>query len=166
MTPLTYVEVGATRTSGSMPTSAHRFIERQVIGPASVFDAAAAYVLGFGMQRGAGFTVSSTSARAGEGVELTVRAWFGPVRMVAPTRVVYVVDESDRQGFAYGTLPGHPERGEELFLVERAGGQTWAEIRAFSWPGRWYVRLGGPVVRRIQRRATRRYIDAVRQAVG
>jgi hypothetical protein len=34
-----------------MPTSAHRFIERQVIGPASVFDAAAAYVLGFGMQR-------------------------------------------------------------------------------------------------------------------
>ena len=37
---------------------------------------------------------------------------LGPVR--APCRVVYVVDEPDRRGFAYGTLPGHPEIDGEL----------------------------------------------------
>jgi uncharacterized protein (UPF0548 family) len=31
--------------------------------------------------------------------------------------VVYVVDEHDRRGFAYGTLRGRPESGEELFAV-------------------------------------------------
>ncbi len=91
------------------------------------------------MQRGSGFTGRHLRARAVEGAELTVRAWIGPVRMTAPTRVVYVVDEPDRRGFAYGTLPGHPESGEELFLVERVGDETWAEVRAFSRPGRWYV---------------------------
>jgi uncharacterized protein (UPF0548 family) len=166
MTPLTYAEVGATRAAASMPVSAHRFAVRRAIGPTGAFDDAAAFVLGFGMQRGAGFTVSSSSPRAVEGVELTVRAWFGPIRMTAPTRVVYVVDEPDRQGFAYGTLPGHPERGEELFLVERVGEETWAEVRAFSWPGRWYTRLGGPVVRQLQHRATLRYIDAVRRTIA
>jgi uncharacterized protein (UPF0548 family) len=30
-----------------------------------------------------------------------------------PCRVVYVVDEPRRAGFAYGTLPGHPEIGGE-----------------------------------------------------
>jgi uncharacterized protein (UPF0548 family) len=166
MTPLTYSEVGATRSAESMPLTAHRFAVRRMVGPADVFDDAGSFVLGFGMQHGAGFTVSSSSPRAAEGVELTVRGRFGPVRMTAPARVVYVVDEPDRQGFAYGTLPGHPERGEELFLVERVGEETWAEVRAFSWPGRWYIRLGGPVVRRLQHRATVRYLEAVQRAVG
>ena len=34
----------------------------------------------------------------------------------APCRVVYVIDEPDIRGFAYGTLPGHPESGEERFV--------------------------------------------------
>ncbi|HNM27952.1 MAG TPA: DUF1990 domain-containing protein, partial [Saprospiraceae bacterium] len=32
-------------------------------------------------------------------------------------RIVYAVEEPRRFGFAYGTLPAHLERGEELFLV-------------------------------------------------
>ena len=166
MTPLTYAEVGATRDASTMPPSAHHLTVRQPIGPADVFEAAAECVLTFGMQRGSGFRVVTSASRAFEGAELTVRAWIGPVRMTAPTRVVYVVDEPDRRGFAYGTLPGHPESGEELFLVERVGDETWAEVRAFSRPGRWYVGLGGPVVRRLQHRAALRYVDAVRRAVG
>ncbi len=59
----------------------------------------------------------------------------GPVRITAPCRVVYTVNEPDRQGFACGTLPGHPECGEEAFLVERDddGAVTFA-ITAFSRP--------------------------------
>ena len=60
---------------------------------------------------------------------------LGPVR--APCRVVYVVDEPDRRGFAYGTLPGHAESGEELFLVryDPATDEVYAEVTAFSRHG-------------------------------
>ena len=36
----------------------------------------------------------------------------GALQAVAPCRVVYVVDGPGQFSFAYGTLPGHPERGE------------------------------------------------------
>jgi uncharacterized protein (UPF0548 family) len=163
---LTYAEVGATRDPDLMPPSAHHLTIRESIGPETVFTAAADVVLTYGMQRGAGFAVVATTPRAEQGTELKLRAWFGPIRMTAPTRVVYVVDKPDSRGFAYGTLPGHPESGEELFLVERVDGQTWVEVRAFSRPGRWYIGLAGPIVRPLQRRAAARYIDAVRRAVA
>ena len=165
MTPLTYAEVGATREPSTMPASAHHVTVRQPIGPAEVFDAAAECVLTFGMQRGAGFRVVTSAARAFEGAELRSTRGSGrpddrPHEGRLPGR------RASRRGFAYGTLPGHPESGEELFLAEREGVETWAEVRAFSRPGRWYVALGGPVVRRLQHRAALRYIDAVRRAVA
>src|SRR5687767_4410894 len=116
------------------------------------------------MQRGAGFQVVSAHPVAREGADVTLRARFGPMRIQAPTRVVYVIDEPDRQGFAYGTLPGHPESGEEVFIVERRAGSTFVEVRAFSRHGRWFTRLGAPVARLIQRRATRQYVESVRRA--
>ncbi|MBF6202492.1 DUF1990 family protein, partial [Nocardia cyriacigeorgica] len=87
------------------------------------------------------------------GTELTVRLRFGPLGFTAPCRVVYVLNEPDRRGFAYGTLPGHPLVGEELFAVEYdpADDTVYGLITSFSQPGAWYVRLGGPVVRLIQR---------------
>ncbi len=39
--------------------------------------------------------------------------------VLAACRIVTVVAEPDRFGFAYGTLPDHVESGEERFLVER-----------------------------------------------
>jgi uncharacterized protein (UPF0548 family) len=33
-------------------------------------------------------------------------------------RIVYVIDEPDRFGFAYGTLTEHVESGDERFIVE------------------------------------------------
>ncbi len=67
----------------------------------------------WGMLRGAGVRVEASTEVAAVGSEVLVG--FGPLR--APCRVVYVIDEPDRRGFAYGTLPGHPESGEELFAV-------------------------------------------------
>ncbi len=160
----TYEEVGATRDPDGHPQDAVTLVERDEVGDDSVFDRAAAFVLGFGMQRSAGFEVLSDHPVAREGAAVTLRARFGPVRIVAPTRVVYVIDELDRRGFAYGTLPGHPESGEEVFIVERRAGSTFVEVRAFSRPGRWFTRVGSPVARRIQRRATRQYVDSVRRA--
>jgi uncharacterized protein (UPF0548 family) len=81
-------------------------------------------------------------------------------------RIVYVVDEPDRFGFAYGTLPGHVERGEELFQVELdADGAVWYEIRAFSRPRHWLVRLAYPVVRLLQARLRRDSASAMGRGI-
>jgi uncharacterized protein (UPF0548 family) len=77
-------------------------------------------------------------------------------------RVIYVVDEARRYGFAYGTLPGHPECGEEAFVVEhRPDDEVVFAISAFSRPADWLVRIGGPFVRRLQARATSSYLNAI-----
>lgn len=83
-----------------------------------------------------------------------------------PARVVYVVDEPLRKGFAYGTLPGHPERGEEAFIVEyRDDESVWLTIRAFSRPASWLFWLGYPVVRLMQEIYTSRYERALSQPI-
>jgi uncharacterized protein (UPF0548 family) len=71
-------------------------------------------------------------------------------------RIVYVIDEERRFGFAYGTLPGHIERGEERFLIEWHPDDTvWYDLRSFSKPRLWFVQLGYPIVRRLQKRFVR-----------
>jgi uncharacterized protein (UPF0548 family) len=83
---------------------------------------------------------------------------FGPFRVGAPARVVYVVDTPARKGFAYGTLPGHPESGEEAWMLSRSDdGSVWMTIRAFSRPAskRWWAVY--PVLRIMQSIYTRRY---------
>ncbi len=73
-------------------------------------------------------------------------------------RIVNVIDDEvaavRRFGFAYGTLPGHVESGEERFLVEwnRESDEVTYDILAFSRPRHWAVRLGYPMMRRSQRR--------------
>ena len=86
-------------------------------------------------------------------------------------RIVYVVDEPgpiSRYGFAYGTLPDHAGTGEERFLVEwdRASGEVWYDILAFSRPHWLLTRLGYPYVRRVQKRFGRESAAAMLKAVG
>jgi hypothetical protein len=87
---------------------------------------------------------------------------FGPFRIGSPVRVVYVVDAPTRKGFAYGTLPGHPESGEESWMLSRSDdGSVWLTIRAFSRPSskRWWAVY--PVLRIVQEVFTRRYERAL-----
>lgn len=156
--PLTYPDVGA--TSGTPPPG-YRFLRRtSVIGRGRErFEHAAAAGMRFGMLRGAGLRVESTTPTAREGTDVLGR--LGPV--FAPCRVVYVIDEPDRRGFAYGTLPGHAVRGEELFLVryDSATDQVIAEVAAFSQPATWWSRLGTPVTSLMQRAIAGRYLRAL-----
>lgn len=86
-------------------------------------------------------------------------------------RIVYTVQEETadgaRFGFAYGTLPGHIERGEERFYVEwrRPDDSVWYDILAFSQPNHWLVWLGYPVTRYFQRRFARDSKAAMWRAV-
>jgi uncharacterized protein (UPF0548 family) len=71
-------------------------------------------------------------------------------------RIVYIVDERQparRFGFAYGTLPGHIEAGEERFLIQwdPADDRVWYDILAFSRPRHVLAWLGYPLVRRMQK---------------
>lgn len=86
----------------------------------------------------------------------------GPLTVKAPVRVVYVIAETNRVGFAYGTMTGHPESGEESFVLDRRDDDSvWFTLRSFSRPSTWYYRLAAPVLRVQQERFTRRYLRAL-----
>lgn len=84
-------------------------------------------------------------------------------------RIVYVLEEHgkvEKFGFAYGTLPGHAERGEESFTVEyHAEDQSvWYELYAFSRPG-FLAALGYPFTRALQKRFAADSKTAMQNAV-
>jgi uncharacterized protein (UPF0548 family) len=86
-----------------------------------------------------------------------------------PCRVVYsgFADDADSAAFAYGTLGGHVESGEERFSVsfDAATGRVSYEIRAFSRPAVLLTKLGYPFARRIQRRFAAASARALARAV-
>ena len=154
----TYPEVGA--TAGPPPQGYHHLHASAVIGHGRTrFEEATAEVMRWGMLRGAGLHVDATTDVAVVGSEVIVG--LGPLR--APCRVVYVVTEPNRRGFAYGTLPGHAETGEELFAVryDPIGEAVHAEVSAFSRHGTWWSRLAGPITSLAQRLISKRYLRAL-----
>jgi hypothetical protein len=71
-------------------------------------------------------------------------------------------------GFRYRTLKGHPELGEETFSVEKewATGAVRVALRSWSRPGLWLTRLGYPLTRLAQRRASYAALDHMQAAVA
>ncbi len=117
----------------------------------------------FELQRRTGQRPRPTAPRVAVGVEVTGRLGIGRLVLRLPCQVVWVVEEADRIGFGYGTMAGHPESGEEAFVVSRDRyGGVWLEIVAFSRPQRWFVRLAGPVGVLLQELATTGYVRAAR----
>jgi uncharacterized protein (UPF0548 family) len=79
-----------------------------------------------------------------------------------PCRVLEVIDEPRRQGFAYGTLPGHPEAGEERFILEQLDdGHILFTITAYSRPASTLAKAAGPISRAAQSFMTQRYLRAL-----
>jgi uncharacterized protein (UPF0548 family) len=134
--------------------------------------------------------------RPGEVVAVLYRSYVFRLWMLFPARVVYAVEEAargvrehpdriaieresnaigrltpparlSRFGFAYGTLPDHPERGEERFIVEwnHADDSVWYDLLAFSRPCHWLARLGYPYARYEQARFRRQSGQAMQAAV-
>lgn len=160
--PLTYDEVGATRQE--LPPG-YRHVRRQdAIGTGRArFEAASRALLAWDVQRRAGLSVRPSQETVAEGVVAVQRLGIGFAAVKAPVRVVYVVDEPRRRGFAYGTLRGHPETGEESFVVElRDDDSVVFTLTAFSRPSWWIVRLTHPVGRVVQERVTDRYVRALK----
>lgn len=160
----TYPDVGAS-AEADLPGGYHYLERARTIGVGREdFVWASEQLAGWEMHRRAGIRVSPDTPRAGKGVEVRLSLGAGPLTIGAPCRVVYVIDDERERGFAYGTLPGHPESGEERFSVAwREDGVVEMRIRAFSRPATWWSRLGGPVARGVQLGITQGYLRALDQ---
>ncbi|GAA1344050.1 DUF1990 domain-containing protein [Arthrobacter roseus] len=127
----------------------------------AVWARAARDVLRWKVKTDSGFTVNSTGpVRGGEHLVVTARV-FG-MTIIEPVEVVTVVEEPDRVGFSYRTLPGHPVCGEEAFIVHRHGDEVWLSIRSLTRAASgqpW--RALYPFLRVAQRIVRRRYLRAL-----
>ena len=138
---MTYAPVGATR-SGELPPGFRHLRYRTPLGTGeALYRRAGEAVLTFRMHRATGARIRTTAGRAEPGVRLTVV--LGPLR--APCEVVWTSTAESKTGFGYGTLAGHPARGEEAFLVERdERDRVWFAVTAYSRPASPLMRLAGP----------------------
>ncbi|MFB7665518.1 DUF1990 family protein [Kitasatospora sp. NPDC056138] len=150
---LNYPEVGRTADSDrALPAGYNHLRHRILLGHGrDVLEAAGAAVTTWRMHRAAGVRIRAAAERAEPGVAVECAIGAGPLRVAAPCEVVWSSYRPDRIGFAYGTRTGHPECGEESFVVEMGPDRAvWFTVTAFSRPARWYTRLAGPVVPRLQ----------------
>ena len=164
--PLTYQEVGA--TAGSLPAGYHhQDVFAQIGTGAAQFEAAAEALLTWRMHEAAGLTAQVSDLRVRPNSVAVLRLGLGSGRFALriPVRVLKVIEEERRRGFVYGTLPGHPEQGEESFLLELApDGAVFFDLVAFSRGGRWYSTIGAPWARAGQYLVSERYVSALRDA--
>lgn len=160
----TYPEIGASR-GDVLPSGYHHVRVEERIADASGFDRAVEGLRTWAAHEGAGLRIVPSEPVEPNGTVIAVTS-MGPARIVAPCRIVAVFQEPDSFGFAYGTLPGHPERGEESFVLERRDDSTYFCVRAFSRPVDPLARLSGPIGRALQRSVTQRYVGALRRYVA
>ncbi|TFV89997.1 DUF1990 domain-containing protein [Blastococcus sp. CT_GayMR16] len=163
--PLTYEAVGAART-GQVPDGYRRADRSAVVGHGREdFERAAAAVFDWGAQRGAGLRVRATGPATEPGTVVVLTAGLRRLGYDIPCRVVEAQTEGDERGFAYGTLPGHPESGEECFLVRLLpDGDVVYEIRVSFRLASRLARLAGPLSLLLQRAATDLYVEAIWRA--
>lgn len=106
---LTYDHVG--RTSGVLPDGYGHLNRRMIIGLGMArFADASRALFGWQMHLRSGVRVATSSPSVKDDAVVMLGIGGGPFRLNAPCRVVYIIDEPNRQGFAYGTLPGHPDQ--------------------------------------------------------
>jgi uncharacterized protein (UPF0548 family) len=158
---LTYGEVGA--TAGDLPRRYHQFRHAVPLGRGhQVFAGAGDALHQWQVQLRAGLHVAASSPTAEAGAVLILGLGVGPLRLRAPCRVVYTVDEPRRRGFAYGTLAGHPESGEEAFMIEHHDDDMVSfRITAFSRPATRLAKIAGPLGAVAQRQITARYLRSL-----
>jgi len=161
---LSYPEAGGTRAS-ELPVGYTHDHYSVVLGD-GVFEKAKRGLREWRPHLDAGVSVFPRSPAIEPDTDVVLSFRTGPLLAIAACRIVYVSDEPDRFGFAYGTLPERPEMGEEAFIVERdADDRVRFTITAFSRPASAITRLANPIARVVQQRVTRRYLEALRKGL-
>ncbi|MGW6511794.1 DUF1990 family protein [Streptomyces niveus] len=163
MRNLTYYDVGITAKGGPVPPGFHKLQLRTPLG-LDTYDRAAEALFTWKMHQATPFIrVPADTPRAAPGVQVSLRV--GP--LTAPCEVVWTVNETHRTGFAYGTLTGHPECGEEAFVLERRPDNTTDfVITAISRSSAWYAAALGPCGRLLQQAVALRYAKSLKNLSG
>jgi uncharacterized protein (UPF0548 family) len=157
--PFTYTEVGAT---ASGPQAGYDLLERSAPLIRRDFERASRDLFMWRLHERAGLRVQASESPLRQDTVVLMQLGLGPASIRIPCRVAYVINEPGLRGFAYGTLRGHPESGEERFLLEQhADGTITVAITAFSRPASRLATLGGPLTRRMQQTMTTRYLRAL-----
>ncbi len=98
----------------------------------------------------------------GAGTNVHVRGRIGGLRADAELRVIFVVEETRRVGFALGTVGSSVVRGEESFMVDwLPNDEVWFTVRAFDAPAATTYRMMKGLVRRRRRQLFTRYLQAI-----
>jgi uncharacterized protein (UPF0548 family) len=166
---LNYAGIGATE-DGVPPEGSDCLITQAYLG-----DGEAAYrravqgLLTWQLHRRAGLRVRAESDVVLPGTRVVSGFGVGPFRINAPCEVVWVrrpVPGGGAQsaGFGYGTLPGHPVRGEEAFEISLdAQGLVLITVTAFGGPANWFYAAGSAVTARARRLVTSRYVRSAQE---
>jgi uncharacterized protein (UPF0548 family) len=162
----TYSDIGAT-LAGKRPQGYHHDHYEIVLGQGQAcFQRAVTGLKTWNAHRVPGMAVFPGDQVIRTGATIIVTLGTPIMALAVPCRIVGVIDGQTKWGFAYGTLPGHPEQGEEAFSVSIAADHTVRfEVEAFSRPGDLLVRLSGPIGRGIQMGGTRGYLRALKRFV-
>jgi uncharacterized protein (UPF0548 family) len=162
----TYADTGAT-LAGRSPSGFRLDRYNAVLGRGQhTFDRAVLGLQSWRTHRSTGMRVLPEDAEVRPGLTVVVAVGTPWLALAVPCRIVGVIDEPGRWGFAYGTLPGHPENGEEAFVVSIADDQSVRfDVTAFSRPASPVVRLSGPLGRAMQRRGSTGYLRALERFV-
>jgi uncharacterized protein (UPF0548 family) len=158
--PYTYEPVGQT-VSGRRPDG-FTFFRRSRVLRRQDLDQVSEDLFMWRLHERAGLRVATSAAPLRPDAVVILELGVRPLVLTIPCRVVYVIEETNRRGFAYGTLPGHPEAGEERFMLQQLpAGTIELTVTAFSRPASRLARLGGPLSRRVQHTMTERYLRAL-----
>jgi uncharacterized protein (UPF0548 family) len=161
---VTYADVGATRTGADVPKFTVDAWSVELGAGDAVFARARDGIRAWAAHAAAGVAVTPSDTPIAEGETVAFVARTGGLYMRAACRIVWTVDDDDAFGFGYGTLPGHPECGEESFVVRRRADESIVfEVNAISRPRHPLARLGGPITRALQVRAARRYLTGMQR---
>jgi uncharacterized protein (UPF0548 family) len=140
----------------------------RVVRPLGVGDLDAAHE-GFrewAAQRSAGIAMHPPVPVLVEGSTLALLGPLGPLSFSATCRITQVIDDADRVGFVYTTLPHHPEEGSESFIVrQEPDGHLVGEVEAVWRPASLATAWCRPLTRRVQRRYVERYLDGIEAAI-
>lgn len=162
----TYPEVRATKRERLPAGYRHDRYERRLGEGGDVFERAVSALRSWQAQIGVGASVFPEGAWVGEEDTVVLLIRVGGLWATLPCRVVYVEEGPKGFAFAYGTLPGHPERGEVAFRIDRDERGVVFRVVSFSRTVDPLARLATPVTRLIQQRVTKRYLDAIAEAAG
>ncbi|MEV7691798.1 DUF1990 family protein [Microbacterium sp. NPDC089189] len=98
----------------------------------------------------------------GAGSTVRIHGRVSGLRVDAELRVIFVVEEKRRIGFALGTVGESVVSGEESFIIEwRADDEVWFTVRAFDRPVALLYRMLPVLVRRRRRELFGRYLRAI-----